>query len=114
MFKTKLRRLSHRRYCMSTNVIDQYQAEKIAEHMINIADNLYMASLVTLSSTLQPFMEGVRVFYDNKYIKEFATSDDLRSTSIGLIVFNYASSSRTAELHAAAVNDLVNLLLRND
>lgn len=99
---------------MSTNVISQYQAEKIAEHMINAADNLYMSSLVTLSSTLQLFMEGVRIFYDNKYVKEFIISDDLRSTSIGIIVFNYASSSRTAKLHDFAVNELTNLLLHND
>jgi hypothetical protein len=93
--------------------ISEHQAEKIAEHMINIIDNLYMSSIATLGCTLQPFVEGTLVFCDNKYMKDFATSDDLRSTDIGAIIFNYASSTRTPELHANAVSELIKLFLHS-
>lgn len=84
---------------------------QIATYLIDTASRLYDMSMFSLAVTLQPYMKGVQVFLDNSCIDQFVTSDNIRETEIGQVIFKYIKSNRSTYAYSNAVDQLVMLLM---
>lgn len=67
-------------------------AEKIATYMIDSADRLNEVSMLSLAIILQPYLKGVQVFLNNPWINQFVNAEDIRSTELGSVVFEYVKN----------------------
>lgn len=84
--------------------------DEIATYMIDTIDRLNEASMISLAITLQPYLKGVQVFLNNPRIDQFVNAEDIRSTELGSVVFEYVESDQSVTAYMKAVGQLKMLL----
>lgn len=84
--------------------------DEIATYMIDTIDRLNEASMISLAITLQPYLKGVQVFLNNPRIDQFVNAEDIRSTELGSVVFEYVESDHSVTAYMKAVGQLKMLL----
>lgn len=84
--------------------------DEIATYMIDTVDRLNEASMISLAITLQPYLKGVQVFLNNPRIDQFVNAEDIRSTELGSVVFEYVESDHSVTAYMKAIGQLKMLL----
>lgn len=84
--------------------------DEIASYVIDSADRLNEASMLSLAIILQPYLKGVQVFLNNPRIDQFVNAEDIRSTELGSVVFEYVESDHSVTAYMKAVGQLKMLL----
>lgn len=84
--------------------------DEIATYMIDSVDQLNEVSMLSLAIILQPYLKGVQVFLNNPRIDQFVNAEDIRSTELGSVVFEYVESDHSVTAYMKAVGQLKMLL----
>lgn len=84
--------------------------DEIATYMIDSVDQLNEASMLSLAIILQPYLKGAQVFLNNPRIDQFVNAEDIRSTELGSVVFEYVESDHSVTAYMKAIGQLKMLL----